>query len=249
MPVLGTLDIAQWAAGGVSKFDPWDGDAWVLKNAELLAISIEIQPVARALLPPGMHPSVPMYAVFSVGRFPESPVGPFTMAQVLISGRVGIRPRGFALKTLVNNEAARRELALRWGYPVAPGETKIISRHDRVQAQVRAGDVNVLECELTDREPIEGSDSEPLASTNLARNAADGKLVLIQVEPAYEYGKAERGRPRVLSFDQTVWRACGHVQLNQGITAVYSQCDMALPPPRFIMDPERPSSQMPKAAA
>jgi len=248
MPVLGTLDIAQWAAGGVSKFDPWDGDAWVLKNAELLAISIEIQPVARALLPPGMHPSVPMYAVFSVGRFPESPVGPFTMAQVLISGRVGIRPRGFALKTLVNNEAARRELAARWGYPVAPGEARITSRHDRVQAEVRAGGVSV-ECELTDREPIEGSDSEPLASTNLARNAADGKLVLIQVEPAYEYGKAERGRPRVLSFDQTVWRAGGDVQLNQGITAVYSQCDMALPPPRFIMDPERPSSQMPKAAA
>jgi hypothetical protein len=196
-----------------------------------------------------MHPSVPMYAVFSVGRFPESPVGPFTMAQVLISGRVGIRPRGFAMKTLVNNEAARRELAARWGYPVAPGETKIIARHDRVHAEIRAGGVSVLECELTDREPIEGSDIEPLASTNLARNAADDKLVLIQVEPAYEYGKAERGRPRVLSFDQTMWRTGGHMQLNQGITAVYSQCDMALPPPRFIMDPERPSSQMPKAAA
>jgi Acetoacetate decarboxylase (ADC) len=249
MPVLGTLDIAQWAAEAVSKFDPWDGDAWVLKNAELLAVAIEIQPGARALLPPGMHPSVPMYALFSVGRFPESPVGPFTMAQVLISGRVGIRPRGFALKTLVNNEAARRELAARWGYPVASGEAKIISRHDRVQAEVRVGGAIVLQCELTDREPIEGSDMEPLASANLARNAADDKLVLIQVEPAYEYGKAERGRPRVLSFDQAAWRMGGHVQLNQGITAVYSQCDMALPPPRYIMDPERPSSQMPKAAA
>jgi hypothetical protein len=249
MPLLGTLDIAQWTAGGVSKFDPWDGDAWVLKNAELLAVSIEIQPVARALLPPGMHPSVPMYAVFSVGRFPDSPVGPFTMAQVLISGRVGIRPRGFALKTLINNETARRELAARWGYPVASGEAKIHSRHDRVQAEVRAGGALVLECELTDREPIEGSDIEPLANTNLARNAADDKLVLIQVEPAYEYGKAERGRPRILSFDQAAWRTGGQVQLNQGITAVYSRCDMALPPPRFIMDPQRPSSQMPKAAA
>ncbi|HXR36102.1 MAG TPA: acetoacetate decarboxylase family protein [Candidatus Binataceae bacterium] len=248
MPLLGTLDIRQWTAGGAATFDPWDGDAWVLKNAELLAVSIEIQPGARALLPPGMHPSVPMYAVFSVGKFPESPVGPFTMAQVLISGRTGIRPRGFALKTLVDNEAARRELAARWGFPVAPGEARIISRHDRVQAQARASGALVLQCELTDREPIEGSDIEPLPSTNLARSAADNKLVLIQVDPAYEYSKAERGRPRVLSFDQTVWRMGGHVELNQGITAVYSQCDMALPPPRFIMDPERPSSQMPKAA-
>ena len=113
----------------------------------------------------------------------------------------------------------------------------------------RAGGALVLQCELTDREPIEGSDIEPLPSTNLARNAADNKLVLIQVDPAYEYSKAERGRPRVLSFDQSVWRMGGHVELNQGITAVYSQCDLALPPPRFIMDPERPSSQMPKAAA
>ena len=249
MPLLGTLDIRQWAAGGpVAAFDPWDGDAWVLKHAEVLAVSIEVQPQARALLPPGMHPSVPVYVVFNVGRFPESPVGPFTMAQVLVSGRIGIRPRGFALKTLVDNEAARRELAMRWGYPVAPGEAKIVARHDRVQAEAYVGGKLVLQCEITDRIPIEGSDIEPLASTNLARSAADGKLVLIQVEPAYDYAKAERGKPRVLSFDQTAWRMGGHVELNQGIAGVYSQCDMALPPPRYIMDPERPSSQMPQSS-
>jgi hypothetical protein len=250
MPTLGTLDIRQWAAGGgVSTFDPWDGEAWVLKNAELFTVSLEIQPGGRALLPPGMHPSVPMYVVFSFGKFAESPVGSFSIAQVLISGRVGIRPRGFVLKTLVSSEAARRELTARWGYPAAEGEAKIISRHDRVRAEAWAGGALIAQCEMTDREPVEGADMEPLASTHLARNAADGNLVLIQVEPAYEYGKAERGRPRVLSFNQAAWRMGGHVQLNQGIVAVYSRCDMALPPPRFIMDPERPSSQMPWAAA
>jgi len=248
MPTLGTLDIDQWAVqSGGATFNPWDGEAWVLKNAELFTVSIEIQPGARALLPPAMHPSVPMYAVFSFGNFAETPVGPFNIAQVLISGRVGIRPRGFALKTLVSSEAARRELAARWGYPVAQGEAKIISRHDRVCAEARIGGALVAQCEMTDREPVEGADMEPLASTHLAR-AADGKLVLIQVEPAYEYGKAERGRPRVLGFDQAVWRMGGHVQLNQGIVAVYSRCDMALPPPRFIMDPEGPPSQMPTAS-
>ncbi len=249
MPVLGTLDIAKWAAGGVASFDPKEGDAWVLGKAELFTVSIEIQPGARALLPPGMHPSVPMYVVFSFGKFPESPVGPFSIAQVLISGRVGIRPRGFALKALVSSEAARRELAARWGYPVAEGEARIISRHDRVIAEAWSGGAIIAQCQMTDREPVEGSDMEPLASTHLARNAADGQLVLIQVEPAYQYGSAERGRPRVLSFDQAAWRMDGHVQLNQGIVGVYSRCEMALPPPRFIMDPRRPSAQMPKAAA
>jgi hypothetical protein len=248
MPTLGTLDIRQWAAdGGVSTFKPKQGDAWVLK-AELFTVAIEIQPGARALLPPAMHPSVPMYAVFSFAKFAESPVGPFSIAQVLISGRVGIRPRGFALKTLVSSEAARRELAARWGFPVADGEAVIVSRHDRVYAEARAAGALVAQCEMTDREPIEGADMEPLASTHLARNA-EGNLVLIQFEPAYEYGSAERGRPRVLGFDQAAWRMGGQVQLNQGIAGVYSRCAMAMPPPRFIMDPERPSSQMPKAAA
>jgi hypothetical protein len=51
----------------------------------------------------------------------------------------GIRPRGFVLKALVDSQTARRELAARWGYPVAPGQSKIHSRHDRVQAEVHAG--------------------------------------------------------------------------------------------------------------
>lgn len=250
MPVLGTLDITKWvAAGGVALFDPKEGDAWVLSKAELFTVSIEIQPGARALLPPAMHPSVPMYVVFSFGKFPESPVGPFSVAQVLISGRVGIRPRGFVLKTLVSSEAARREMAGRWGYPVAEGEAKIIPRHDRVLAEAWAGGTMIAQCEMTDREPIEGADTEPLASTHLARNAPDGKLVLIQVEPAYQYASAERGRPRVLRFDPAPWRMDGYVQLDQGIVGVYSRCDLALAPPRFIMDPQRPSSQMPRAAA
>jgi len=248
MPVLGTLDIRQWAAGGISVFEGQDDEAWVLKNAEVLNLAVEIQPHAQALLPPGMHPSVPLYVVLSIARCPDTPVGPFTLAQVLIAGRIGLRPRGFVLKSLVDSETARRELAARCGFPVSPGESRIWSQYDRVRAEVRAGGAVALACELTDREPIEGVDIEPLASANLARSGAEDKLVLIQVEPHYEYRKAERGRPRLLSFDQAVWRTAGQVQFAQGIAATYLVGDIMLPPPRYIIDPEQPSSQMPKPA-
>jgi hypothetical protein len=46
MPVLGTLDIRQWAAGGISVFEGQDDEAWVLKNAEVLNLAVEIQPHA-----------------------------------------------------------------------------------------------------------------------------------------------------------------------------------------------------------
>jgi len=249
MPVLGTLDIRKWAEGGIAVYAGKDDESWVLKNTELLSLSIEIQPQARTLLPPGMHPSIPLCMVFSIARYPDTPVGPFTLAQGMIVGRIGVHPRGFALKSLVDSETARRELAARWGFPVSPGEAKIWTQYDRVRAEVRADGEVALACELLDRGPIEGSDIESLASANLAYSRAEDKLVLIQVEPQYEYHKAERGRPRLLSFDQAVWRTAGQVHFAQGIAATYAVSDMTLPPPRYIIDPERPSSQMPQPAA
>jgi hypothetical protein len=246
MPLLGTLDIQQWAASGIAVYEGKDDEPWVLQNTESLQLSIEIQPQAQALLPPAMHPAIPMYMVCSITRCPDTPVGPFTLAQVLIAGRIGIRPRGFVLKSLVDREAARRELAARWGFPVFPGESRVWSQYDRVRAEVRTGGAVSLACELTDREPIEGVDIEPLACANVARSGSEDKLVLIQVEPHYEYHKAERGRPRLLSFDQTVWKTGGQVQFAQSIAATYLVSDIMLPPPRYIIDPEQPSSQMPK---
>src|SRR5260370_12821381 len=74
-----------------------------------------------ALLPKAMHPSIPSYAMFNVTVYPDSPAGKFGIGEVRVASRAGVRPRGFVLRSFVDNEAARRELANRWGYPVAPG--------------------------------------------------------------------------------------------------------------------------------
>ncbi len=108
-------------------------------------------------------------------------------------GRAGVRPRGFVLRSFVDNENARRELAARWGYPVAPGEIHLVQRHDRVQARVTAEGRTLLEFELLDRDPISGADIQYIASMHLARNHQDQKTILVQVDPEYVFARAERG--------------------------------------------------------
>jgi len=130
-----------------------------------------------------------------VTTYPESPIGAFSIAEVRVSGRTGVRPRGFVLRSYCDNDDARRELAERWGYPTVAGDVKLDVRHDRVVARVNAGGKPVLECELLDRDMISGGDIQYIASMHLARNKDDGKLVLVQVDPEFTFAKAERGKP------------------------------------------------------
>ena len=56
-----------------------------------------------------MHPAIPRYVTFLVTRYPESPVGPFVLAQVRLMGRAGAHPRGFVLGAVASTpEAADR---------------------------------------------------------------------------------------------------------------------------------------------
>jgi len=113
MPRFGTLDLSGW-----NKFAPsisgYKTEPLVLKGAQILSINIEIDDdPADALLPKTMHPSIPAYAVFNVTNYPESPFGAFAIAEVRVSGRTGVRPRGFVLRSYCNNENACREMASR----------------------------------------------------------------------------------------------------------------------------------------
>src|SRR5262249_33103666 len=153
-------------------------DALTLKGANILEVHIEIDDdPADALIPRTMHPAIPAYAIFNVTSYPESPCGPFALAEVRVAGRTGVRPRAFVLKSVCNNEEAARVMAERWGYPTELGEVKLDLRHDRVVGKASLGGRPVLECELQDRDAISGNDIQYIASMHLARNKDDDKLV------------------------------------------------------------------------
>ncbi len=242
-PRFGNLDLKTFA-NFASTIGGFKTSELVLKGARILEIHNEIDDdPADALIPRTMHPAIPAYAIINVMHAPESPVGPFSIAEVRIAGRTGVRPRGFVLRSYCGSEAARKELSSRWGFPMAPGEVSLTLRHDRVVGKVVAGGVTVLEVELVDRDAISGADIQYIASMHLARNSEDGKLVLVQVDPEYTFSKAERGKPRIVTLDAAAFGAAPHLRLMNPIMASYATADMTLPRLRYICNPELPAMQ------
>jgi hypothetical protein len=243
MPLSGTADVAA-LADGAPLMPGLDTEPWRLEGAEILHLMFEIDDSDMgALIPPALHPTIPPVAVFSIARFPESPVGPFMLAQVRAGCRAGVRPRGFLLRAYSDSANACEALATRWGFAVEQGGVALRRYHDRITGDVRAGDREVLRMTLVDPQPISGGDVQYVASMQLARVAEDGeeeKLTLIQVDPEYTFHRAERGRPQIEAFEPEAWAAEG-LRPVYPVHASFAQVDTGLPLIRYIMDPKLPA--------
>jgi hypothetical protein len=239
----GTLDVATFGKSA-STINGYKTDALIVKGAQILELHMEIDDdPADALLPRAMHPAIPSYAIFNFAHYPDSPWGEFTIAEVRVAGRTGSVPRAFVLRSYVDSQQVGRELAGRWGFPVAAGEVTLRSAHDRVIGQVKVDDKIILEAEQSDRDLVSGADIQYLASMHLARNRADDKLALVQVDPEYVFSRAERGKPRVLVLDNQAFGAGDALRVTNSVSASFTTADIKLPMIRYICDPELPPTQ------
>jgi Acetoacetate decarboxylase (ADC) len=237
MPSSGTMDVQAFAPN-VSEIHGFKTAAWTLKGAQILNVYFEVanEPFP-SLMPVTVHPVIPAYAMLNVTHYPDTPVGPFSIADVRVGCRAGVRPRGFTLKSYVSTEAAARELASRWGYPASVGEVHLRAFHDRVVGRVKAGGSTVLEVEMLDREVIGGNDIQYVSSMHLCRNREDGKLVVVQLDPEWTFSKAERGRPQLVTFDGQAWNGGGKLVPAWPISASYAIADTTLSAIRYVSDP------------
>jgi hypothetical protein len=243
-PRFGTLDLAKFAKS-VSSIDGYKTDPLTIKGVQILELHMEIDDdPAIALLPATMHPAIPQYAIFNVLHAPNSEWGPFTIAEVRVAGRTGVRPRGFVLRSYIDNDDAAKALSSRWGFPVAKGDVTLRVSHDRVVGRIKLGGKTVYEIEEQDRESIGGSDIQYIASMHLSRNKQDDKLVLVQVDPEYVFTKAERGKPRVVALDHEAFGATSsNLNVMSPIMACFTTADITLPKVRYICNPELPAMQ------
>jgi len=242
-PRFGKLDTNAWAKFA-STINGFKTEEWKLKNAGILELHQEIDDdPADALIPRAMHPAIPAYTIINVMHVEESPVGEFSIAEVRVAGRTGVRPRGFVLRSYCNSEAARKELGARWGYPVTPGDVSLTLRHDRVVGRVKVDGRTILHVEQLDRDVISGNDIQYIASMHLAHSREDQKLVLIQVDPEYAFSRAERGRPSVVALDSEAFGAGGNLRLMNPIMASYTMAEVTLPKIRYVCNPELPALQ------
>jgi hypothetical protein len=245
MPFSGTQDV-QAAAARAPLLRGFDTEAWELPGTEILQLTFEVvEGPALELLPPALHPSIPPYALLSVARYPQSPVGPFALAQVRLVGRAGVRPRGYLLGAYTDSEKAGAELRARWGFTVDLATISLDPRHDRIIGRVLREGQPILEMELQAPEQISGADITYPDGLNLTRTPQNGteKPVLIQVDPEYVFHNAQRGRPHIISFQADAWGTNGKLRCTNPVTATFTRCDTDLPKLRFALDPTVPGAR------
>ncbi len=236
MPLFGELELDA-VAPALPRLRDLDTEAWEVPKAEVLQLAYEVADGTRALLPRALHPAIPEYVTFVVTRYPESPIGPFDLAQMRLMARAGVHPRGYVLGAVATTDAAVTALRERWGYPAVLGEITLRRYHDRVAATVRRGGETILELAAVDPEVVSGGDLQYIHAVTLAR--VDGAAQLIQVDPHYTVHRAARGRAQVGRFAAPAWNAAP-VRLTTAISASAATCDTDLPRIRFVMDPETP---------
>jgi len=210
-----------------------------LLGVETLQIALEVDRAgADELLPPGLHPTRPPVVTWLVQRVPESPWGPFALAQCRLECRSGLRPRGFLLGGVIDNEAARAALAARWGYALELGAPRLARSYDEICATAALGGSTVLEVALRDPMPLRNADAYYVASVHLAHTPRG--LRLIQVDPDFDVARAERGRPLVLRFEADAWR-CAGLRPSAPVSGSFSIADVTLPALRYACRPEVPA--------
>jgi len=238
MPFFGTRDGATLLDGAPVMRD-LDTAPWEIERAEVLNLIFEINDEKMVdLLPKALHPTIPPIIYFSLHKLPDSPVGPFLLAQARIGCRAGVRPRGFLTAAYVDTKAAADALAGQWGFTVRVGDVALHRYHDRVQMTVSDGGRVILDAALLRPEPVSGGDVQYVANMNFAR--VDDKPLLVQVDPEFTFHKAERGRPSVSQFVGEAWNAEG-VQVAYPVSASFAVADTGFPAIRYVVNPDVPA--------
>jgi Acetoacetate decarboxylase (ADC) len=243
MPLAGSLDIRTLLEDAPTV--TLSGREERIENVDILQVMYEIGfSDVESLVPPALNPTIPPVVGFLVYRAPDSIFGPFSLVQVRLTARAGVRPRAFLVSACCDNPAASEALSSSWGFRIRPAEIRLRRFHDRVECSVSADRQSILEVALVDPTPITGHDIQYPPGMHLARlqDSEGTRPRLIQVDTEYEFLRADRGRPELRTFKATAW---GDDRLNpvEPVSASFATCDVIIPPVRYICNPDIPASE------
>ena len=168
MPLAGSLDIRSLLE---------DAPTMTMGDRELHVDDVDILQVLyeigfsdlESLLPPALNPTIPPVITFLAYRARESAFGPFSLVQLRLSARAGVRPRAFLVSAICDNPALAEVLSTWWGYRIRPGHIQLRRFHDRVACSVVVDRRPILEVALVDPQPITGHDVQYPPGMHLAR--------------------------------------------------------------------------------
>lgn len=233
--LVGTASVEALAAGAAS-VPTWDVAPGVLEGVEVVQAMFELRSSAReAVLPPALHPTNPPILVVQAWRAPSSPWGAFTLAQVRVQCRSGLRPRGFVVGSVVDAAAAADGLAAGWGFAATVGVVRLQRAYDRTTVEVEVGGRRILGLVGADPDPLGEHDVSWSSTLNLAHTP--NGLRLVQLDLEVEPDRLERLRPSLDEFAAGTW---GSDLLDPWypVAASVAVGRATLPPVRYCCRPE-----------
>jgi hypothetical protein len=243
MPLAGSLDIR-----------PFLDDAPVvdLDDRELHVDEVSILHVLyelktddiEALVPPALNPTIPPVIAFLAYQAESSEYGPFSLVQIRLTARAGVRPRGYLVNSVCDNEDLAARLSGAWGFRTMPGHVRLRRYHDRVECGVTVDRRSILDVALVDPEPVTGHDIQYHPSMHLAhvRDGDGTRPRIIQVDTEYVFRQADRGRPLLSLFDAAAWTSQTLTPI-EPISASLATCEMTIPAVRYLCNPDLPASE------
>jgi len=231
----GTADVEAMAAdappAAVLASEPF-----TIARAEVLQVAWEVAATHRdALLPPALHPVNPPVVTFSFLYAAESAYGPFTLAEMRLLCRSGLRTRGLLIGAFVDNAEIGGLLSAGWGYRLALAEVTLTRRYDGASGAVTADGSVVLSTGHVFPVPLSPSDLQYTATMHPARLERGFRLV--QVERDFDVTRAERGRPYVHAFDAEAWSE-PRLRLTHPVSASSGVADVTYKPVRYVCRPD-----------
>ena len=243
MPLAGSLDIRTLLDGApettLACADERIDDVDILQLLyETAASDVE------GLLPPALNPTIPPVISFLAYRAATSRFGPFSLVQMRLTARAGVRPRAFLVSARCDNEAVADALSRGWGYRISPADIDFHRYHDRVECGVTVDRSCILRIALVDPEPITGHDIQYAPGMHLARveDEAHHGPRLVQVDSEYEFRRADRGRPVLDAFEPRAWGDHRLVPL-QPVSASFTACDVTIGAVRYVCNPDLPAAE------
>lgn len=231
-----SLDALLRTAPTLERFDT---EPLVLEHTQSLQFLCETETAgAQALLPAGLHPTIPGAFSILVQHVPASPFGAFSLAQVRIECRSGVRPRAFLLLGWIDNAAAGEALGSRFAYRLAEATVRLERNYDEVSARVERAGRTLLALRARRPQPLGVSEVQYVANMHLAHTPRGPRLV--QVDPEVNVERAERGVPEVVAFAGEALGAPG-LEARLPISASFTVGRVTLPRLRFLCAPDRPA--------
>ena len=237
----GSLDVAAKASRAPA-LKALATEPWVLKGARVLDCRTEIDAGAGDdLIPPSLRPAMPSFGSIIVSHFPDSPVGPFNLAELRVGVRMGAIGGLFSIGAVCDCEPARQALRERWGFNVVAGEVILEDLYHRVDATVRVAGRTVLHLRLTHRQLLPGTRLNVPSVVNLAK--LDGARILTHAPVTMAYAQADGGKQALLAFDGSAFGAGEQFRPVFPMGASYGVADVTLGAVDLTIDPVRPAEE------